>query len=79
MAARCLGAAQPVCTVITRSSWNQQGGHEEIKHRTYKGVGFERLMSWKARDGRVSEGKIEMKPQKSDLDKEDEVRRCEVK
>ncbi|KAF2446787.1 hypothetical protein P171DRAFT_239038 [Karstenula rhodostoma CBS 690.94] len=58
------------------SEETSNGDYEYISYRTYNGVGFERLMSWKASKtgtGRVSAGKIEMKPQKSDVDKENEV------
>ncbi|KAF1970570.1 hypothetical protein BU23DRAFT_210133 [Bimuria novae-zelandiae CBS 107.79] len=49
------------------------GDYEYITYRTYDGVGFERLMSWKGGAGRVSAGRIEMKPLRSDLDTKDEV------
>lgn len=49
------------------------GDFQYITYRTFKGVGAERLMSWKGGKGRVSTGKIEMTPQRSDLDTEDKV------
>jgi hypothetical protein len=62
--------------VLTLLQETSNGDYEYISYRTYDGVGFERLMSWKMSKngtGRVSIGKYEMKPQRSNVDKENEV------
>ncbi|KAF9733864.1 hypothetical protein PMIN01_08207 [Paraphaeosphaeria minitans] len=51
----------------------KDGDFEYISYRTFKGVDAERLLSWKGGNGRVSIGIIEMTPQRSDLDTEDQV------
>ncbi|KAF2650678.1 hypothetical protein K491DRAFT_124944 [Lophiostoma macrostomum CBS 122681] len=45
-----------------------EGGYPYVDYQNYAGVGYERLLSWKAGHGRISMGQGDVEPQRSDLD-----------